>query len=300
MLKIVITEDTIASQFQKTLESLKIDGFIRIVNEEEATLKIVICRSEDQIKVKCTELDFHEAVSKEEDAVISVLKCCGYSCIKLTGMSVRDSNKVKIKPVIDIFVKSSHPYEFPDTLEFSKGSSPGNDDTFALEEIYFDSEILQSILDTTNLFFKSEEKVFEIALDKKQYFIKHKKSSPVPCMDFLFDTSINESFMKHHEIAKKYPVLNNFIDNKPENLVFNKNFFKKICNNEKDLRDLMDFVEHAPKFQDSRDESIDELKEFLVENYPSSNGHKYEYLEVFKQSVPKNKNKHTLKKFLGL
>lgn len=297
MIKIAIAEDSVSTQFQKTLESLKLDEFIRIAHTEDS-LQISIYYNDDQIEVECIDLDFKESLSNEESIEASILKCCGYRRIKLTGMTVKDSNGVKIRPVIDIFVRASHSYEFPDILEFSKNLPPENSETLT-NKVYFDSEILKSILESTSLSFKKDDDTFEIYLEKGQYLIKYKKHPPILCMDFLFNETVTESFLKHQEIAKSHGVFINFINNKPENLVFSKGLYKKIINNEKDLKDMMDFVEHAPKFQDSRDDAIDELKEFLIENYPTTKGHKYEYLEVFKQTVPKSKNKHSLRRFLG-
>lgn len=284
------------------IASLDLETEIQI-EEELGDLKIQISKSEieefpGKMVLNCPRLNYTESFEPENLNPL-ILECCGYKRTVLSGLNVKDSNNNKIKPLIDIFIRNTPKAVFPRSLKYSKTQFQEQKLGLVKEKIHFSSEILSSLLSETTLCFEDENQSYELLYENTGHFIQF-VSVPVPkSLDFLTDWTVNGDLLKHIKIKKNYPVFEHFLTGKVENLVFNKKFYGKIKNSRSDLGKLLDFVEHAPKFQDGRDDVVRELSEFIYTSYPLEHVQKCQYLDVHKSKIPTNKNKHNLNTFLS-
>lgn len=262
-------------------------------------LDIQVTRTDAKALLLCPKLDFSCELDPENLNRL-VLKCCGYKETVLNGLAVKDVNNNKTRPTIPIVSNVTLSGCLPDKLEYSKYAFQELKPTLVRQRVYFNSEILSSVLSSTSLCFTSNNQCFKLFYEDSAYFVQFAPTPDPASLDFLLDRTVNENLLKHMKIRKNHPVFDSFLTGKSENLVFNKKYYKRIKSSRKDMEDLVDFIEHVPKFQDSRDNVINELREFIYENYPLEYIHKYQYLEVYKSKALRNRNKSSLKKFAGL
>ncbi|ELA42349.1 uncharacterized protein VICG_00447 [Vittaforma corneae ATCC 50505] len=285
------------------ISSLGLNAAIEVVDCNESTfddiLEIQIARRDEKASFFCAKLDTSGSF-KPEDLNQLVLKCCGYKKTALSGLTVKDANNNKIKPTIQIFSNITLNGSLPDNLEYSKSTLQEYKQSLVKQRIYFDSEILSSILPSTSICFKSNGQSFELLFENSVCLVRFTPTTIPTSLDFILDRTVNDNLLKHMKIRKSHPVFDDFITGKVENIVFNKKRYKRIKENRKDMEDLVNFIEHAPKFQDSRDGIINELREFIYENYPPEYIHKYQYLEVYKSKALKIRNRNSLKRFSEL
>ncbi|KAM0681180.1 hypothetical protein GINT2_000374 [Glugoides intestinalis] len=275
----------------------EIEPYFEQVLVPENFLEIEIKDTNDFILISCPQLDFNSCLRNKEEVNRFILKCCGFKEINLTGMRVKDHNNNKIRPEISIFTQDSIINTLPSVLEYTKIMIKGPKDVLVKQKVFFDSDILKSILESSNVYFKDSDRHFEFILEEKGYAVKFTHQPIETALDHLFDRTLLGNLSKHMKIMKKYPMFECFLNGKVENLVFNKRVLGKIKNSTEDLKNLLEFVEHAHKFQDQRDEVVCQLKEFLSKTFPPEFVNTYQYLHVFKYKLPKVKNAHCLKNF---
>lgn len=290
------------SSLKEFLATNDLESEIEIDFQEDSldrnSLEIEIKDTSGFILISCAKLNFKRCLRSKDEVNGAILECCGFKEIRLIGMRVKDSNNNKIQPEIRIFTHASIKNKLPVVLEYTKRMIEAPKDALLKQKIYFDSGILKSILECTNICFKDSDRYFELTFDDTGgYFVKFTKQPLEESLDHLLDTTLLDNLSKHMKIAKKHPVFECFLNGKIENLVFNKRVLGKIKNNSQDLKNLLEFVEHAHKFQDGRDEVVSELKEFVSKTFPPEFVNTYQYLHVFKHKLPKVKNVHCLKNF---
>lgn len=247
----------------------------------------------------CEKLDICNEFELEKLKYL-ILSSFGFKMIKLTGLTIKDGNNVKTKPIIEIFSNNSVDGTLPDSIEYTKQTFQKHGLKTVKQRIYFESDILVSLLPNLKLTFIQGTQFFELFYSNQEYFMLFTISNIPVSLDFILDRTAYENMLKHMKIATKYPVFNGFVEGKIENLVFNNKFYKKIKENKNDIGDLLDFLEHVPKFQDQRDEIVEDLKHTVYLNYPNELVNKYQYLDVYKAKIPKNKNSNSIKKYFNI
>ena len=293
--------------FNEYLISMRLCSDIQVFSKEYFTsscqdsISFKIEKIEKIIYLTCTPFkifkDFPEDIHLNSLCNF-VVECCGFKKTILSGLSVRDSNGKKFKPEIEIYSFQTLSFTSPNTLNFIKEKDNViKRDCVNETEIFFNNEILSSILSDSPIFFKSEDKIYKIFNSLGRCFLEYQEVVTSFSIDYLIDFSVKNDLLNHFEIQKNFSFFRHFLDSRIENLVFNKKFYKVLLNDKKAKENLIDFLENVPKFQDERDLSVMELKTFIFENYSEELIMKYSYLNVFKYKQIINKNKFSLGKF---
>lgn len=289
-----------SDSFFKYLSSLKLENTLKVVEYvSEEIIVFQIEQTDNSIIFSCAKLKIHKEypIDSSLDFIYSaILKFSGFQKTLLKGLSVRDSSGTKFKPEIEIFTFQYLTFCLPSEILFSRENIEISSEYKDLE-VFSNSEILSTVLFDTPLIFKNEEKIFKFYKNQGKIYLKYLESKPCVCLDYLVDYSVKKSLSNYLSIANKYPVFQYFLENRIENIVFNKKTYQKLCSDVLEMNNLVDFLENTPRFQDERDDIVKSLQNMVVEQYPPENIHKYQYLEVFKCRQIKNNNKLSLKKF---
>ncbi|KAL6122654.1 hypothetical protein NUSPORA_00179 [Nucleospora cyclopteri] len=149
-----------------------------ILNEEKCKIEFVE-RTNNMIQVKIQEKSgIYELTyfgiktvekSLQKGIEISISEILGYQLVFLYGFTVKDEEGVKIKPKIPIFVQHEIGLKLPYELKFIKSH-------FELEktvekEFIVDSEILNSLLANSAMYFVGENKIYKLWINKKDLLI---------------------------------------------------------------------------------------------------------------------------------
>ena len=286
--------------FNEYLFSLGLNSLLTITKSIcEDTIVFEIIKVVDSIVMNCKTLKIQKRFLIESPTNClwnAILQCCGLKKTIFKGLSVRDPNGFKFKPEIEVFSFQTLLFSLPDELWFSKDKT-NSQILSESAELFFNNEILSSILSDTDLLFRDKDTKFNVYRERDKVFVKYTKILPNSSLDHLLDFTIQKELQEHLEIAKKYPVFNNFLNNHIENLVFSKKGYKALLTDTAEIDNLIDFIENIPLFQDKRDDIVNDLKGAILENFPPEKVQKYKYLEVFKCKQPKNKHKFSLKNF---
>lgn len=285
------------TSLEEHISRLELTEFVQIVDTAEDAISVDIRQTEEGVLLVAPALDF-ERICKYENIADELLALSGYKKTLLTGLSVKDSEGKKYRPVIEIFSFGTPAAVVPDTLQYVKTSLEGHNSPVKKKRIHFNSEILTSLLDGTSINFRDSNNYYEAISEGDRYFLSFRCKIEPLCLDFIIDETVNNNMAKYMKIKRKYPMFEHFLTGKLENIVFNKSFYKKIKNSKDDIEDLVSFVEHAPKFQDGRDDLIRQLEDFVYKNYPYIHIQKYQYLDVYKAKLPKNKCKNSIRNLL--
>jgi len=281
------------SAIENQIQSLGLSESIQLVETSEDAMAVELIRQGEEVLVNVPGLDFRG--SCQADGIHEVLlKCCGYRKVILNGLSVKDTNGKRSRPVITIFVANTARGMLPDSLEYMKVQKPGPSELAQRERIYFSSEILESLLETVVIRFKEGSREYEIGCEGTKCFIGFAAAPMALALDFILDQTVNDNLEKHLKIARRQGVFESFLTGRVENLVFNKGFYRRIKGSKDALKELLEFVEHAPKFQDVRDEMVEELREFVCKSYPYEHVSKHQYLDVYRAKVPKRRCENSI------
>lgn len=288
--------------FQLFLFSNRLNNTIQIhENLYEDSVCFEVQRLESEINLICNTFSVKKSFPIDFPALSlcnAILECCGFVKSIIKGMAVKDLNGNKIRPEIEFYCYKTMTFTVPETLIFTKERNElsGN---FSKVEIFFDNEILISVLMETFIICKDNERKFQIYCKSGKCFLIFLEKEPALCVDFLTDFTVGKELLKHSIITKNHPVFENFFNGRPENLVFSKNICRTLFAQPQDRKDLIEFVENTPRFQDARDDAVAELKNLIFDRFPKETVFKYDYLEVFKYKQTKNKNRFSLEKFIN-
>lgn len=300
----VVHGDLDFTELQEFFLAIKMEdchiSFSVLPSGSENSLEILVQRDGDDFSLAIPQLGFlarsspRDLTNTVKDVVVS---CSGYKRSTIRGLTVRDSQRKKHRPEIDIYAPRSFFTEFPDDLEYLK-HPPVQQQTLLKIRVCFCSEILSDILDCTSLSFKAHGEIYELTIEDGVPYIHYKASVPVLSVDFLTCYTVSRDLLETVGLRSgAFPTYIRSIINR-ENTSRPKNLFKNLAKSKKEMEYALKVVENAPKFYDSRDEVLGELRDFLASHHTESVG-KYEYLEVVRQVVPKDKNKFALGNFLG-
>lgn len=303
-MKVRLIEDEagpVTNALKNYLASLGLEDTIQVAEPGEdaagGMLELKIYKSSEETEVVCPQLGLHSKC-KHESVNELIIASCGYKRVILKGLRVKDVHGNKSKPLINVFSSNTVKGTLPDAIEYTKVAPKTQKHFLLKQKIHFASEILSSLLQGTSIWFGCGERQFELLHDEGSYYIRF-SPEPVPAaLDFILDQTVNEALAGHMKIALRYPAFESFLTAKTENLVFNKTFYKKVRRSKREMDELLEFVEYAPKFQDVRDSCIQELKEFIHENYRYEFVRKHQYLEIYKAKVPKSKCKNSFRRLL--
>lgn len=229
----------------------------------------------------------------------TIISCSGYKKSTLTGLTVRDCQGSKFRPEIDIYAPKNLLVEFPGTLEYAKNAVPVQKKSLSKKKIYFHSEILSAILASTSLSFRALEEIYELAIENGVPYICYRARTPAVAIDFLTCYTVSKDLLDIISL-RKGPISSYFesVVN-CEDCSRPKGLLRSLAKRKKDMDYVLEVVENAPRFQDSRDDVLEELRDFLVSSLHKEVVGKYEYLEVVRQVVPENKNRFSLRRFLS-
>lgn len=220
---------------------------------------------------------------------LKVIKLTQIPIIDLEGNRVKDNIEILVRDDISNSVSSIMNYcRFKNTIEF-------NDKL----RIFNNSQILQNILENHELLFSFNDKFFKITQTNNEFFIHYNKIKLSKCFDFLIHNSSIGHLDNIMNPDNKWTVLlKAFVAG--ENEILNGEKARQLLKNYKNLKYLIRFIEHAPKFNDIRDITIEKLKAHLITRInPAPTGEKSRYLELSHGYVPRNKNPYTLDAFLN-
>lgn len=284
--------------------SLRISHSVSITNTIEKlqdTINIIVRPQEDNFLVEIpifSDINIVKAEKLVEELKNKVILCLGLKKTVLTGLTVKDQDGNRLKPSIDIYVTKTLLFEIPDQLSYTKILTSQESSLIDKEEVYFDSKMLNDILNNTTLYFSNNNANFSIKMENSLYYINFRQPKPILTLDLLTNYSVFSDF--YNIISSKGSGLSmgfkQFFCTKSE-IILSKKFKNQIRNN-KDLKYALRVAENCPKFSDSRDLIMDKFKIFLSREYPKEILGKYDYLEVSKQVIPRCKNRYSLRNLL--
>lgn len=271
---------------------------------DKADTYICIVKSENGYDLIIPEIGYSKKISLEtieNDVQNAILQCFGYKKTLLIGLTVKDENGNKIKPEIEMYAPKTPIYGFPDILHYCRPLHYDQSSKLMDSKIiYSNSEILTDILQNNTLSCINGDHGFILKSvgGKIEIFFKPEISNN--SLDLLLGQTVFEDFRS--TIGQKRSQISNelmkFI-NGDHSIILSKKF-KHMIRVKQEFSYMLKFVEMAPKFYDKRDDSIEQFKLFLIKEYPSEICGKYEYLEVFRQKIPQNRNKNCIRTLADL
>lgn len=223
------------------------------------------------------------------------ISCSGHKKSTLRGLTVRDSQGKKFKPEIDIYAPRDLLVELPDALEYVR--HPAKKQGLLKRRVYFCSEILSDLLDSTSLSFEARNEFYELTVEEGVPYMHYSASAPTLSIDFLTHYTVSQSLLDI--IGLRSGTLPSYLRSiiSLKSTSRPKSLFRSLEKHKKEMEYALRVVEGAPKFHDARDDALRELKEFLATHHTEVVG-KYEYLEVVRQVVPRDRSKFSLGNFL--
>lgn len=230
----------------------------------------------------------------------------GYRVSILTGLTVRGSDGKKMKPEIKIYLKGSSSIVVPEYLEFIKtieNNDFTNNMSFKELNVFTESEILNCILQNTNIIFKSGKSIFDLKMSSGVITMNASVNNIPVIIDFLF------KFTHKNEITKIVNSRNYHFTKSLDSILSGncttlevKRFFKQISRETKAnvFEYLAEVVENCPRFYDERENFIKNLSNYLDENAASVNISKNGYLDIKKRRIIKRNGSKSLIKLSKL
>lgn len=292
-------------ELQEFFLNMKIEGchvfFSPLPADPEDRIQVIVEKSNRDFILKVPQLDFVRRSSFQDllnTIKNTIISCSGHKKSTLTGLTVRDGQGNKFRPEIDIYAPKDLLVEFPDTLEYVKAAVSAQKTLPSKKKVYFHSEILSAILAHAPLSFKAHGETYELAMENDTSYMYYSARPPGISIDFLTCYTVSRDLLD--VINSRSGPISSYLSSivSYEDKLRPKGLLRSLAKHKKSMDYVLEVVENAPKFQDSRDGIFDELRDFLVSSHHKETVGKYEYLEVVRQTIPKNKNRFSLGKFL--
>lgn len=294
------------------IESYGLKSSILVVKKKKAIVNLKITSKVDGVELSCPSLNKKTNIpigATLNDVFASILMYLGYYKATITNITVKNQSGLKIKPVIEIFAKKTFVFELPSNLQYLKsrentdilnlsGDSCHKEQLSEKSQIFFFNEVLTSLLNVTDLCVFSDSKRYNLRCVSGLYYIFYDSNEKLPFVpNYLSDHSILEDLKKHSKIYMNHSEFRIFFTPNYAFTSSDRNLFTKLLLNKNIPTGLKKFLEHVPRYQDERDEIVQDLFEYFNTNVKGLVSRKGAYLNIEEPEYVESKNKVSIKYF---